>query len=149
MYKTYAIIAVCLGVLIMVKKSSTPRGIRNNNPGNIRKGENWKGSVGDDGEFIKFKSPEYGLRALGKLLLNYQRLYGINSVGEIIQRYAPSNENNTDSYIEHVAKKLDVKPWQTINIAANLQALVAAIITHENGFNPYDSETIKKGLALV
>lgn len=138
-----------IGVLMTANKKSQPRGIRNNNPGNIRKGENWNGSVGDDGEFIKFKSPEYGIRALGKLLLNYQRLYGIDSVGEIIQRYAPANENNTDSYINHVAKKLDVKPWQTINVASNLPELVKAIITHENGFNPYDSETIKKGLALV
>lgn len=54
-----------------------PRGIRNNNPGNIRWGENWQGLKKDgkerDSSFCVFESPEYGIRALAKILINYKK----------------------------------------------------------------------------
>ena len=76
---------------------NTPRGIRNNNPGNIRWGSDWKGLKKDgkqqDPSFCIFETPEYGIRALAKLLRNYQRLYGLNTPYRIISRYAPPTEN--------------------------------------------------------
>lgn len=83
---------------------NTPRGIRNNNPGNIRWGSDWKGLKKDgkqqDPSFCVFETPEYGIRALAKLLQNYQLLYGLNTPRKIINRYAPPTENETVSYID-------------------------------------------------
>ena len=129
--------------------SGTVRGIRNNNPGNIRKGANWDGSTGDDGAFVIFRSPEYGIRALAKLLLNYERLYGLNTVSGIISRYAPSNENDTGSYIRSVASKLDIDPDTTFSVQARLPELMKAIITHENGQQPYSDQLIARGIGMV
>lgn len=62
----------------------TPRGIRNNNPGNIRWGDDWKGLVPKDQRtdksFCQFTTPEYGIRAMIIILRNYQRKYGLDTV---------------------------------------------------------------------
>ncbi len=132
-------------------KSNYPRGIRNNNPGNIRHGDNWRGIAEDqtDRSFITFDSPEYGIRAMGKLLANYERLYGINTVAGLIDRWAPPIENNTQAYINSVAQALGVSPNQPINVKESLGGLVPAIIKHENGMQPYSEDIINNGLALV
>lgn len=143
------------GVLILLligskyKAAFTVRGIRNHNPGNIRKGQDWLGSVGDDGAFIVFSSAEYGIRALGKLLLNYERLYGLNTVEGIISRYAPSVENDTGSYVSSVASKLGVHPSESVDVKSVLPVLIRAIIKHENGVQPYSDELIGRGLGLI
>src|SRR3569832_207317 len=81
------------------------RGLRNNNPGNIRKtATDWRGEVvGSDSAFETFATPEAGIRALAVLLRNYQRKYGLRTVRAIITRYAPPSENNTESYVSAVA----------------------------------------------
>ena len=126
------------------------RGIRNNNPGNLEaNGVKWDGVTGDDGRFYTFESPYYGIRALSKLLRNYERLYGINTVSGILTRYAPSHENNTQAYINHVAKVMQVEPWEPINTADEnrMAALVKAIIRHENGGMPYSDKEIAEGVS--
>lgn len=91
-----------------------PRGIRNNNPGNIRHGSNWQGlnpnSRNIDPAFCVFTSSVYGIRALAKVLINYKKIHGLNTVRQIISRYAPPNENQTTAYIQSVAKQLGVVP---------------------------------------
>lgn len=131
------------------KLSGTVRGLRNNNPGNIRKGANWDGATGDDGAFVIFSSPEFGIRALAKLLLNYERLYQLNTVEGIINRYAPSNENNTAAYVNSVAGKLDLDPHTTFSVEARLPELMKAIIHHENGQQPYSDELIDRGIGMA
>ncbi|MER5002585.1 structural protein, partial [Providencia stuartii] len=90
------------------------RGIRNNNPGNIdyNKANNWKGQLPHDPSieprFCRFESPVYGIRALMALLRTYQRKYGLKTVSGLIDRWAPTNENNTRAYINGVAKELGV-----------------------------------------
>ena len=145
-----------VGILLASKKrifeSSTVRGIRNNNAGNIRasRADTWDGQTGiDDAGFAIFKSPEWGIRALGKLLLNYEKLHGLNTVAGIIGRYAPTNENDTDSYINSVAKKIGLDSHTSFIVADYLPELMNAIIRHENGINPYSDELIKNGLALI
>lgn len=130
---------------------SNPRGIRNNNPGNIRHGDNWRGMTASqpDADFITFKAPEYGIRAMGKLLGNYQSLYGLNTVAKIIDRWAPPNENNTGAYANHVAQQLGVGVNEAISVGDRLTQLVPAIIQHENGQQPYSADTIAAGLALI
>ena len=66
------------------------RGERNNNPGNIRHGAKWQGlaSTQTDKDFCQFISPEYGIRAIYKLIQTYQKKYGLNTIKTIIYRYA-------------------------------------------------------------
>src|SRR3569623_742027 len=71
----------------------TPRGIRNNNPGNIRWGEDWRGLVAPaqrtDPDFCQFVAPVYGIRAIGKILLTYQAR-GILMLHRILRTWAPA-----------------------------------------------------------
>lgn len=139
--------------------SPLTRGERNNNPGNIEKGQSWQGLSADqsgDSRFAVFSAPEYGIRALGKLLQNYQRTYGINTIAGVINRWAPPTnkgiiENDTVAYINHVAQQIGVGPNDPLNLSdpAILTPLVAAIITHENGRNIYGTAAIQSGLSLL
>lgn len=103
---------------------STPRGIRNNNPGNIdfNPRNPWQGQLGiEEGvarpRFARFDQPENGIRALGKLLINYRGKDGLPGLGEkgidtvleAISRWAPSSENDTRAYAEAVARSLGVR----------------------------------------
>ena len=114
-----------------------PRGIRNKNPGNIRYGRSvWRGEIkGADPSFIVFASMPYGIRAIALLLLHYQRRLGLNTVKDIIGRWAPAVENNTPAYVFHVCKELHIGTDQPIKLSdpATLSAIVRAIILHENG----------------
>lgn len=128
----------------------TPRGIRNNNPGNIVAGETrWGGQIeGSDPRFASFDSPEAGIRALGKNLLTYGEK-GIDSVQAIVARWAPATENqNVQEYVDTVAKKLGVNPAEPLNLKDRkvLTGLATAIIEQENGKNPYSPETISSGV---
>ena len=83
------------------------RGIRNNNPANIRRGCNWKGLVEKqtDREFCQFVTMTWGVRALLITLRTYVKKYHLHTVREIITRWAPpSDGNNTEKYIEFVEK---------------------------------------------
>jgi hypothetical protein len=129
----------------------TPRGIRNNNPGNIRHGAKWQGlaEVQKDKDFCTFKSPEYGIRALARVLKTYKSRYGLNTVEGIINRYAPQNENDTSAYIKHIVKELDISPSDEIELTDDeLIVLIKAIIKHENGTQPYSTDVIRDGILL-
>ncbi|EJH7682366.1 hypothetical protein NF210_002654 [Salmonella enterica] len=129
------------------------RGIRNNNPGNLEysKTNPWVGQTGDDGRFAKFETPEHGIRALGRNLLSYQR-QGIDTVNDIINRWAPpSGNNNTEAYIQAVCAQLGVTPDQPLD-ASNpdtLKALCASIIQHENGSQPYSDQQLVTGVSAA
>ncbi|WP_340619325.1 structural protein [Xenorhabdus siamensis] len=131
------------------------RGIRNNNPGNIDHNpkNKWQGQLQHDPKiekrFCRFESPEYGIRALMKLLCNYHK-GGHNSVSKIINRYAPDSENNTTAYINSVAKALNVDQFEKIEVnKPTLIGLSKAIIRHENGRQPYSEATFEKAYSLL
>ena len=131
-----------------------PRGIRNNNPGNIRKGNDWQGERAsqDDAAFEQFTAPEYGIRALGKTLLNYQTRYGLKTLRGIITRWAPTSENDTEAYIAQVAKAVGKPAGVDIDLRADraaFEALVKAIIKHENGQQPYADSVIRAGIDMA
>lgn len=88
------------------QSTKTPRGIRNNNPLNIRIGNTWLGEVPDpsDSNFEQFVHIKYGLRAGFCILRRYIRRYKRNTVRKIVTAWAPSTENNTERYIELVCK---------------------------------------------
>jgi len=130
----------------------TPRGIRNNNPGNIRhSASQWQGMAAQqtDPAFVQFVAPEYGIRALAKLLNNYASRDGLNTVRLLINKYAPSNENNTEAYAQAVARALGVTPDTVISVPQHLNALVEAIIQHENGQQPYQLAQITTGVSMA
>ena len=86
--------------------TKTPRGIRNNNPLNIRIGNTWLGEVPNptDSDFEQFVHVKYGLRAGFCILRRYIRRYKRNTVRKIVTAWAPSSENNTERYIQLVCK---------------------------------------------
>ena len=130
--------------------SDTTRGLRNNNPGNIRGAdETWQGQTGVDyGGMCVFESAHYGLRALAKILLVYHNRYGLSTVAGIISRWAPPNENNTVAYIADVCKdtSFDKDAWLRLGDASVLGALVRAIVHQENGQQPFDDAEISGGV---
>lgn len=124
-----------------------PRGIRNNNPGNIRATNiPWQGKTGNDGEYEIFESPHYGIRALAKTLQTYLYKHGLETVREIINRWAPPTENPTNRYVEFVSKKLNVDPDKPLPLRQYIIPLTIAIIEFENGYNPYSMQTIAKAV---
>lgn len=147
--------------------SKAPRGIRNNNPGNIEWGSQWQGlrpeSERTDNRFAQFNDPVFGIRALACVLITYQDKRKakdgsrIDSIKEIIERWAPSFENDTDSYANSVAALLDgVGPDDEVIDVHNfehLRQIVEGIIRHENGRGPlktgnswYTTTQIEEGL---
>ncbi|EBW2699299.1 hypothetical protein E0X58_08445 [Salmonella enterica subsp. enterica serovar Galiema] len=129
------------------------RGIRNNNPGNLEysKSNPWVGQTGDDGRFAKFETPEHGIRALGRNLMSYQR-QGIDTVSEIINRWAPPTDNNdTTAYIKAVCDQLGVSTDEPLDSSNpdTLKALCAAIIQHENGSQPYSDQQLTTGVSAA
>ena len=126
------------------------RGLRNNNPGNIdRTTVKWKGMAATqlDPRFITFTAPQWGIRAMARILLGDWR-EGQNTIASLIEEWAPPVENNTVAYVAAVGKACKVDPYAPCNIPALLPQLIAAIIKHENGSQPYDTATIQLGIDL-
>lgn len=123
-----------------------PIGIRQNNPGNLR---SW-GDRPKSGGFARFETAYEGLRAMGKNLQRYSQR-GWDTVSEIISHWAPSSENNTKAYIAAVSKRLGVDADRRLNLkdSGTLQALMAAIVQHENGRNPYSAELMSAAAAAA
>lgn len=90
----------------MANSRIIPRGIRNNNPLNIRIGNVWLGEVRDptDPDFEQFISMVYGVRAGFVLIRRYIRHYHRTTIPQVIAAWAPSSENNTTAYIDKVCK---------------------------------------------
>lgn len=129
---------------------SQSRGLKNNNPGNIRHSkDNWAGksATQNDNSFVQFVAPEYGIRALYKNLLSYRR-DGRNTVNSIIHAWAPASENNTGAYVKAVASSMGVDLGDVLTLN-QYPALIKAIIKHENGINPYPDSLILKGVSLA
>src|SRR3546814_18603564 len=103
-----------------------PRVIRLNNPGNIEHGAPWEGldPRNRDPRFCGFVSPEYGIRAIVRVLITYydkRRARDgsrIDTVREIVERWAPAGENNTEAYAKHVASLINADPDMKIGRAS-------------------------------
>lgn len=111
---------------------SVPRGIRNNNPLNIRKGNNWKGErkVQTDKAFEEFETLQYGLRAGLKLIRNQISGFNgsrpkFNTIGKLIKVWAPPSENQTLRYVDFVCQAVGKQPFDIIR--DNDQKLICEI----------------------
>ncbi len=138
----------------MAQPVKIPRGMRNNNPGNLRRSPDpWQGLADrqSDIEFFTFKNPVYGIRAIARTLINYQDKKKLRSIRQIIERWAPPKENNTEAYVQAVANNTHFHPDQRLDMHAysNLRPLVEAIIFQENGQQPYTDAQMIKGLVLA
>lgn len=120
------------------------RGIRNNNPGNLRVAPN---AVGNDGAFAVFDKPDDGLAAMSRQLQLYGDR-GNNTPYGIIHTYAPSSENNTQAYINAVTGDTGYGAHEQLDLSdpATLKRMMAAMIRHENGSQPYSEKDIDSGI---
>lgn len=112
------------------------RGLRNNNPGNIRPVSR---NQANDGAFTIYRTPEEGWGALGKQLKAYANA-GLDNVASIISKYAPSSENNTGAYIQSVTANMSKRLGSEVGALTRLdlsdprvlKALMQSITEHEN-----------------
>ena len=130
------------------------RGIRNHNPGNLRRSSDpWQGLAPEqtDTEFFQFTSAKWGIRALARTLVVYQDRGGLRTIQQMISRWAPPDENDTGAYVQAVAASVGVGPDDEIDVHdyATLRPLTLAIIRHENGHQPYTDAEIDAGLVLA
>lgn len=135
-------------------RTDIARGIRNNNPGNIKDdGTLWQGRVGSDGVFNIFQDTSWGIRALATDLSNKVKS-GNDTIRKIVYKYAPPSENQTEAYVKAVAASTGIGADQIIPITGDtLHDLVRAVIDHENGSEDsqaYVSDVdIDSGIAMM
>lgn len=133
-----------------------PRGLRNNNPLNIRKGNDWMGERRNqkDKAFEEFETIELGLRAGFIIIFNYiRKLYlrpRCNTPATIIRRWAPPSENNTQRYLGVVCKRSKLIPGEVLQTSDKdkLCSLVAAMCFVECG-QEIPMDVIEKGYDLA
>ena len=130
---------------------SYPKGIRNNNPGNlVYSSIKWQGKIAkpnNAGRFEMFISPEYGVRAMIKDIRTKIKKH--KNIEAIVSRYAPAFENNTTAYINTVAKALNVSPKANLLPTKNtLKLLVTAMAKVETGGNYISDELFEKAYRI-
>ena len=140
------------------------RGIRNNNPLNIRRSaDRWEGAAmtQTDKEFVQFESMAYGYRAAWKTLESYWHHFHATrqpyTPATIISRWAPPTENNTQHYIRTILSLTSLggkenlpQPSRGVD-TERLERLLRAMTTMECG-TPYkdvDAEAIREGWRLA
>ena len=134
----------------MAKRMS--RGLRNRNPGNIRRGAfRYRGELrtSTDGEFRQFEAVEWGYRAIFVLLHTYALRHGCRTIASMIARYAPPSENNTAVYVRRIVAATALAPDAPLDTldASVMPRLVAAISEVENGV-PAVAEDVWRGWEL-
>lgn len=132
---------------------ATSRGLRNNNPLNIRKngGKPFDGEIipSADPSFKQFEDMAHGYRAAFVILNTYRVKHGLTQLGEMIARWAPASENDTNVYIRTVCKRTGYADVSTVDTRNEYQMkrIVAAMSFVENGVEP-DPEQITQGWLL-
>lgn len=125
---------------------ASARGLRNNNPGNIKKtAQPWAGEIsGSDPVFKSFKSPEAGLKAMSTLL-NHYASNGINTINRLVRRWSATDQSG---YARHLATRLGIDVNAPINLRDKSVrgAIMQAMIEFENGRNPYGQNKIMESI---
>lgn len=134
-----------------VAKVLEPRGIRNNNPGNlVLTTIAWKGKVPNaqntDEKFEQFTLPLWGIRAMFMDVRGDIEKDGLSTIRKLITAYAPAFENNTAAYIQSVVNQVGIGADTKIQ-PANYLKLLKAIIQHENGKQPYSDALISEAMS--
>lgn len=121
------------------------RGLRNRNPGNIRRsGSRFRGEVvpGRDASFKEFETMAWGYRAMFVLLDGYRRHHALSTIRQFITRYAPPSENFTEGYIRFVARTagIDADTPLDTRSSRDMIPLVCAMSEIENGVKAVTQE---------
>lgn len=129
------------------------RGLRNNNPGNIRlSGVKYVGekTPSTDRAFKQFRTKAYGYRAMFVILRTYYNRYHLRTISSMIRRWAPESENDTRAYINHVAAWSGIGVADVVDIKNREQmcAIVAAMSRMENGTRA-DMKEVQSGWELL
>lgn len=146
--------------VVRVPPAPEPRGIRNNNPGNIEYGPfarsqgSERPEFGADQRFATFPNAQQGLNALATLLRQYAAR-GTDTVKTIIEKYSPVADKgnapgSTQAYIVKVAQQLGVTPETKLNLndAGTMSKMIDAVVRFENAKNPYRAEQIAQAAAV-
>ena len=162
----------------MSSEVKLPRGLRNNNPLNIRLSKDrWQGQIapslsgnrgivaigelcdggqraGGEASFCQFETMAYGWRAAFRLLCNtYYKKYGLRTIRAIINRWAPPNENGTLAYIRSVAERTGISADKELGDPATHAAqwlmIGMAMAIVENGTTNQDYLSMLKGYSLA
>lgn len=107
-------------------KKPLPIGLQLHNPGNIRHQppQLWLGQVGHKGGFCRFSSNVFGWRAMWVLLNNYNQKHNLYSIRQIIARWAPPSENDTNAYVRFITKRMDCEPNKNIIFRSDYDELI-------------------------
>lgn len=127
------------------------RGYRNCNPGNIRNSSvRYLGEKeSTDIAYKQFESMAWGFRAMFVLLHTYQVRYGLKTLQQMIERYAPPSENDTTGYVSYITRRTRIADISTVDTHSEKQMipLVTAMAVMENGTEP-DADDVHKGWEL-
>lgn len=106
-----------------------------NNPLNIRTSSHyaWNGQNGSTRGFCNFENVAKCRRAGAYLLMRSYRRAGATKLGEVITRWAPATENNTNAYINFVCKRTGFKPDTELTFISDFAAVLAAMEIFEQG----------------
>ncbi len=145
-----------------------PRGIRNNNPGNIRRNQTkWKGlrplDEQLDPDFFQFTEMKWGIRAVSRILSNYRSKHGVLSIAQMASRWAPSDDGNHP--IEYAKTVLALYQGQASNIHEEINLsdrdvqfdIIRGILVAENGWSDngrlgadsVSNEAVTEGIELA
>ncbi|MEJ2896223.1 phage tail tape measure protein [Bordetella avium] len=130
--------------------SKDPRGIRNNNPGNLVYVGQAGASKEANGRFATFSSAQEGLNALAAQLRRYGQR-GLNSIQSIVNTYAPASENDTGAYANYLAQKMGIGTSTKFDVNSDpsaLAALIRGVVEYENGRNPYSNDMIAQAAGM-
>lgn len=128
------------------------RGLRNNNPLNIRKSPvRYQGEVeGKDPSFKTFKTMAWGYRAAFAILRTYYRRYKLDTIGKMVGRWAPPSENNTRGYVATVCKRTGIPADKKLGFyKTEMCGIVAAMSFVENGVVADDADVDEGWTMLV
>ncbi len=127
--------------------SNLPRGLRNNNPGNIRiNSDKFQGEIipSQDKSFKQFETIAYGYRAMFVILDNYRKK-GFDTIEKIINRWAPpEDKNHTESYVKAVEMKTNISRDKVLTELSgqNYIRIVASMAEVENGVSANIADVI-------
>ena len=159
----------------MSSEVKLPRGIRNNNPLNIRlSSDRWQGQISPsptgeglgvrpeglgvrpvgDREFCQFSSMSYGWRAAFVILCKtYYGKYKLKTIRALITRWAPPKENNTEAYIRRVTDRIGIGPDRELGSPqehpAQWMMIAMAMAIVECGTTQLDYLSMLKGWELA
>lgn len=130
------------------------KGLRNNNPGNLRPGDSWKGMAGTSGNFVVFTDVTYGIRAAALNLYTQYYVHGLKTLSALIKKYAPASDNNDPAaYANTVSKETGIgvnedMALNTARVKAIIRAMMNVELTKKYSSMVTDAD-MEKGISMA